>query len=147
MSNQNENVEKAAENKKRNRKTGLIVAVFLAILAVVGIVAVVLNKVHVTEGQKKFTITVISERDDLEKTVECKTDAETLGEYVKTLPDCKWEDSSYGTYIKGWYGYEEDIDNQYWWSVNIDNVEASDGVDMIPLEEGKDYEFILKQGW
>lgn len=147
MSNQNENVENVAENKKSSKKTGLIVAVFLAILAVVGIVAVVLNKVNVTEGQKKFTITVISERDNLEKTVKCKSDLGTLGEYVKTMNDCKWEDSDFGTYIKGWYGHEEDIENQYWWSVNVDNVEASTGVDSIPLEEGKDYEFILKQGW
>lgn len=147
MSNPNENVENAAENKKSSKKTGLIVAIFLAVLAVVGIVAVVFNKVHVTEGQKKFTITVISDRDDFEKTVECKSDLGTLGEYVKTMDDCIWEESEYGTYIKGWYGYEEDIDNQYWWSVNIDNVEATTGVDSIPLEEDKDYEFILKQGW
>ena len=41
----------------------------------------------------------------------------------------------------------QDLDNQYWWQISVDGVVASDGADFAVLEEGKDYEFDLIQGW
>lgn len=129
------------------RKQKLIVTGFLLLLFVVGVTAFILNRVHTTKGEKEFTITITSERDEFTKTLTCTSKLGTLGEYVHTIKDCSWEAQQYGTYIKGFYGLMEDMSQQYWWAVSIDQQQATTGVDLIPLESGKDYEFTLTHGW
>ena len=41
----------------------------------------------------------------------------------------------------------EDMDNQYWWCITVNDEEAASGADEIALEEGSTYTFTLKQGW
>ena len=66
---------------------------------------------------------------------------------MRTLDYAIWEDSTYGIYIKGFYNILEDMDNQYWWCVMVDGESAVTGADEIILEEGKEYSFVLMQGW
>lgn len=117
------------------------------VLIAAGIAGFTLNRVQTNSDMKNFTIVVQSDRDGFEKTVECSSDLGTLGEYVRTMDDCTWEDSDYGTYITGWYGLDQDLDNQYWWSIYVDNEMSNDGADLIELQDGHEYEFILVQGW
>ena len=134
------------QNKKPATAKIIVAVLFVAVLAVLAFF--VKSKLYnPVEGGKKFTITITSERDNFKETIECSSDLENLGQYVRTMEQCVWEESTYGTYITGWYDMSQDLDNQYWWQISVDGVVASDGADFAVLEEGKDYEFDLMQGW
>ena len=124
-----------------------LVSVFATILIVIGAIAGVLNYRATQAGMKKFQVEVVSERDGHSEITDCKSDAEYLGEFLRTYEDCEWEESSYGIYIKGFAGMMEDIDNQYWWCVTINGESAMTGADEIPLMDGDTYTFTLMQGW
>lgn len=124
-----------------------LVSVFAAILVVIGVVAGVLNYRATQAGVKEFQVEVVSERDGYSEITDCKSDAEFLGEFLRTYESCVWEDSTYGIYIKGFDGMMEDIDNQYWWCVSVNGESAMTGADEIPLADGDVYNFTLMQGW
>lgn len=124
-----------------------LVAIFIAVLTVIGIVAAVLNHRDTQEGMKQFKVEVISERDGYSETTDCESDKEFLGEFLRELEGCEWQDSEFGLYITGFNGMKEDIDNQYWWSVNVNGESSMVGVDEVPLADGDVYTFELKQGW
>lgn len=124
-----------------------LVSVFAAILVVIGVIAGVLNYRATQEGMKEFQVEVVSERDSYSEIVDCKSDAEFLGEFLRTFESCEWEESDYGIYIKGFDGMLEDIDNQYWWCVSVNGESAMTGADEIPLADGDVYNFTLMQGW
>ena len=42
---------------------------------------------------------------------------------------------------------EEDLTNQYWWSVLVNGESAVTGAEQIVLEDGVTYSFVLMQGW
>ena len=124
-----------------------LVSVFAVILFVIGVVAGVLNFRVTQEGMKEFQLEIISERDGYSEITEYESDAEYLGEYLRTLDICDWEDSTYGIYIKGFDGMMEDLDNQYWWCVTVNGESIMSGADEIPLADGDTYTFTLMQGW
>ena len=78
-----------------------LVSVFAAILVVIGVIAGVLNYRATQAGMKEFQVEVVSERDGYLEITDCKSDAEFLGEFLRTYESCVWEDSTYGIYIKG----------------------------------------------
>lgn len=131
---------------KNTKKRVLSVVALLVMLALVTVVAVK-QKDAVIEGQKDITVTIESERDNFEKTVEVSTECETLGEWVREFEGSTWEESTYGLYIQGFYGYQEDIDNQYWWCVYVGEESSTEGVDYIELQDNGVYKFSLVQGW
>lgn len=124
-----------------------LVSVFAAVLVVIAVIAGVLNYRATQEGVKKFQVEVVSDRDSYSEITDCKSDAEYLGEFLRTFEGCEWEDSTYGIYIKGFHGMMEDMDNQYWWCVTVNGESAMTGADEIPLTEGDTYTFTLMQGW
>lgn len=124
-----------------------LMSVFAAILVVIGVVAGVLNYRATQEGVKEFQVEVISERDGFSEVTDCKSDAEYLGEFLRTFESCVWEESTYGIYIKGFDGMMEDTANQYWWCVTVNGESIMSGADEIPLGEGDTYTFTLMQGW
>ena len=124
-----------------------LVSVFVAILILIGVIAGVLNNRTVTEVMKSFQVEIISERDYYSETTDCKSDAEYLGEFLRTFEGCEWQDSDYGIYITGFNGMQEDMDNQYWWCVIVNGESSTVGADEVPLQDGDVYTFTLKQGW
>lgn len=131
-----------------SKKTKIIaVIVAVAVLIAAGIAAYTLNKVNTNSDLKNFTLVIESERDNFSESIECKSNLGTLGEFLRTLEYCKWEDSSYGIYITGWYDYDQDLDNQYWWALYEDGSMSPTGADEIALTEGHEYKFVLTQGW
>ena len=124
-----------------------LVSVFAAILVVIGVIAGVLNYRATQAGMKEFRVEVVSERDGYLEITDCKSDAEFLGEFLRTYESCVWEDSTYGIYIKGSDGMMEDIDNQYWWCVTVNGESVMTGADEIPLADNDTYTFTLMQGW
>ena len=124
-----------------------LMSVFAAILVVIGVIAGVLNYRATQAGMKEFQVEVVSERDGYLEITDCKSDAEFLGEFLRTYESCVWEDSTYGIYIKGFDGMMEDIDNQYWWCVTVNGESVMTGADEIPLADNDTYTFTLMQGW
>lgn len=125
----------------------LLLVVFALIVSTVAIVSGVLNKKDTVSGEKTFNVQIVSERDSYDETYECTSEAEFLGEFLRDYDLCIWEDSTYGIYIKGFDSMHEDIDNQYWWCVYVNDTSSTTGADDIPLKDGDTYTFVLKKGW
>lgn len=124
-----------------------LISIFAAIVVIVAGVAIFLNIRETQDGSKSFQVEVISERDAYTKTTDCKSDAEYLGEFLRTFESCEWEESDYGIYITGFDGMQQDLDQQYWWCITVNDEESSLGADATPLQEGYKYTFTLVQGW
>ncbi len=124
-----------------------LVSVFAAILVIIGVIAGVLNYRATQVGMKEFQVEVVSERDGYSEITDCKSDAEFLGDFLRTYESCVWEDSTYGIYIKGFDGMMEDMGNQYWWCVTVNGESVSTGADGVVLTSGDVYTFTLMQGW
>lgn len=123
--------------KKKLRVMLPVVFVLMLIAIVIGIN--MWNNKKLNTDVKNFTITVESDtKVDRQETSNCKT----LGEFIRTTDYCSWEDSSYGTYIKGFDGLMEDSSSGYYWFVYINGETATTGVDQIVLEDGYEYSFI-----
>ena len=135
------------EESMNKKQKAILIAAFIAVLAVIGVIAGVLNHRKTQEGAKTFTVEIVSERDEYSSTEECTSDAEYLGDFLRTFEPCIWEDAAYGFYLKGFYDIEEDMNNQYWWCVFINGESATSGAETIVLEDGAVYTFMLKQGW
>lgn len=129
------------------KKKITLISVFVAVVAVAAIVAVVLNQKSTTAGMKNFKVQIVSERDGYDQTTDCKSDAEFLGEFLRTFEGCEYQESDYGIYVTGFDGMKEDLDNQYWWYISVNGEAAVTGADEIPLQDGDTYSFTLKQGW
>lgn len=124
-----------------------LVSVFAAILVIAAIVAGALNYRETQAGKKVFQVEVVSDRDGYSETTEYTSDAEYLGEFLRIMEGCEWQESDYGIYITGFDGMMEDMDNQYWWSVSVNGESSMTGADEIPLTDGDVYNFTLMQGW
>lgn len=124
-----------------------LLSVFITIVVMIGVVAGILNYRTTQAGEKQFQMEVISERDNYSEVKTCKSDAAYLGEYLRTIENCQWQESDYGIYILGFNGMQEDIENQYWWNVAVNGESSTKGADEIPLQDGDTYTFTLMQGW
>ncbi|MCM1125665.1 MAG: DUF4430 domain-containing protein [Lachnospiraceae bacterium] len=124
-----------------------LVLIFAAVLVITAALAVILNYRTAQAGKKEFRIEVVSDRDGYSKTKEYISDAEYLGEFLRTMDGCQWQESNYGIYITGFDDMLEDMDNQYWWCISVNGESSMTGADEIPLRDGDVYNFILMQGW
>lgn len=125
----------------------ILEGVFIAVLIITAAVAGALNRHAVQSGAKEFQIEVVSDRDGYSQTTEYQSDAGYLGEFLRTMENCSWQESDYGIYIIGFDGMQEDLENQYWWCVLVNGESSTTGADEIPLADGDVYCFTLKQGW
>lgn len=124
-----------------------LVSVFAVILVIAAVLAGVLNHRATQAGMKEFQVEVVSERDGYSETTQYQSYAEYLGQFLRTMESCEWQESGYGIYIKGFDGMMEDMDNQYWWCVSVNGESSMVGADEIPLTDGDVYNFTLMQGW
>ena len=128
-------------------KKARIIAVFAATVMIVAGLAVFLNIRETQEGIKSFQIEIISDRDNYHNTTKEKSDLLYLGEYLRIMDGCQYEESGYGLFVIGWHGMEQDISNEYWWSISVNGESAMVGADEIPILGGDIYTFTLLQGW
>ena len=135
------------ENKKAKNKKLLVGGIFALIVAVVAIVAITLNVKNTQKGGKSFTLTISSERDSFNETINGESDEEFLGTYLRTVEGLEYSESDYAIYITGYNGMTEDMDNQYWWCIYVGDEPATTGADEIPLTDGGSYSLVLTQGW
>ncbi|MCR5503906.1 MAG: DUF4430 domain-containing protein [Lachnospiraceae bacterium] len=130
-----------------NKKTKvIIVAVFAVLVVAAGIIAF-LMKAKGSAGTKKFTLTITSERDGFNETINAKSSEEFLGQYLRTVDGLVYSESEYGIYVQGYRDMLEDIDNQYWWRLDVNGQASMTGADEVPLTDGDSYALVLVQGW
>lgn len=136
------------KGKTMNKKQKItLVSIFAAILVIAAVVAGVVNHRASQEGMKKFQVEVVSDRDGYSQIAEYQSYAEYLGEFLRIMEGCEWQESDYGIYISGFNGMQEDMENQYWWCISVNGESSTTGADEIPLMDGDIYNFTLKQGW
>ena len=131
--------------KKLDKKTKLIISFVVAVIIVGGIAWYF--KAKGAAGLKAITIEVLSTRDNYKKSETYKTKEEFLGAFLKAEDLVKYEDSSYGIYIREVEGMKDDQANQYWWAISVDKEMSTTGVSEVPLKDGSTYTLELKQGF
>ena len=124
-----------------------IIMIFAAIIAIAAGIAVFLNIRETQEGNKSFQVEIISERDNYHKKSKEKSDLLYLGEYLRVMEGCEYEESEFVIFITGFHGMKQDLDQQIWWNLAVNGENALVGVDEISLTEGDVYTFSLMEGW
>ena len=118
---------------------------WIVLIALVVVVALLVGVYFATrprgnDDMKAFTVT-ITHKDGTQKVLNCKSDAEMVGDYLQAEGLVKGEDGAYGLYIHEVDGeravYEED---GAFWAFYVDGEQSLTGVDQTALEEGQNYE-------
>lgn len=133
--------------KKMNKRVLAVVVAFVLVLGAVFAVSMVLNHKEYNENLKEIQLEIVSERDDYSKVESIETECESLGDLLRTLDYCVYEESTYGIYVHGFHEMRDDTANQYWWCLTINGESSMYGADETPLEDGVTYTFTLVQGW
>ncbi|MCM1577423.1 MAG: DUF4430 domain-containing protein [Ruminococcus sp.] len=98
-------------------------------------------------GLKDFTVEVYSERDGYSTSDNYSSDLEYFGQWCREQDFIGYSESDYGIYIYSVGGFEEDMDEQYWWCITENGEIAQVGADSLPLNNNSVYRLELKQGW
>ena len=108
-------------------------------VALIGGDAVFGNGDVLGEGEKQFDLTV-EYIDGTMDSCTVKTEAETVGEALLDLEIIKGEDGSYGMYVKSVNNVTADYEKDgTYWAFYVDGEYATSGVDLTPIEDGKEY--------
>ena len=129
--------------KQKNLIIGLAIALAV-LIAGVGIVLIV-TKPETTAGDKTVSVEVIF-KDESEKNLEIKTDADYLGEalyeYDKEIFTEEEYQSGYYTII---YGEKADYNvDKSWWCVTKDGEMTTVGINDQPIADGDKFEITYK---
>jgi hypothetical protein len=130
--------------KKQKR---IIVTIFAVIIVIAAGAAVFLNIRETQEGSKRFQLEIISERDGFHETTQERSDLLYLGEYLRTMDGCEYDESEFGLFITGFHGMRQDFSEEYWWCLTINGEDSFIGADEVPLTGGDIYTFTLLKGW
>lgn len=129
------------------KKKSILLIIFAAVIVAAGAAGWFLNQKETQPGTKTFQLEIVSERDDFRQSEECRSEKEYLGQFLREFDECEWDEGQYGIYIRGLCGMEEDLADQYWWSILVNGEKSTTGADQIPLRDGDIYTLELKQGW
>jgi hypothetical protein len=130
------------------KKQKLIITTVFAIIIIIAAGATIFLNIRETqEGIKNFQIEIISERDNFSERSREKSDLIYLGEFLRTMDACQYDESEYGIFVTGFYGMEQDFSQEYWWCLTINNEDSFLGADEVPLLEGDVYTFTLMKGF
>lgn len=129
------------------KKTKVIIVAVFAVLVVIAAAVAIGMKAKGSAGTKKFTLTITSERDGFNDTIKAKSDKEFLGQYLRDVDGLVYQESDYGIYVQGYKDMLENIDEQYWWRLDVNGAASMTGADEVPLNDGDEYALVLVQGW
>lgn len=129
----------------------------IAVIAVVAVITVGIGLyVHfnpaddVKGGEVKVSLTISA--DGVSETYDVTTGTQTLGKMLVEEGFVKNNQSSYGLYIQTVYGpfkdgRTADESKEEWWSLEQNGEALMTGADTIRLEEGAEYDLVLKVGY
>lgn len=130
---------------KNNRK--ILLGVLISVVVLIMVAGFVGTQMAINEGNKEFTLEVVSERDSFDEAEEYESDLDSLGEFLRTQDYVIYQESDYGIYITGVKEMNDDMNEQYWWCLSVDGVVSSVGADDLMLEDDAVYKLELVQGW
>ena len=131
------------KNDKKN--VTLLACLFTVVVAVFGMTFLMLRPTG-TDGEKKFTLKVIS-ADGSSTKHKLSTEEEFLGDALLSEGLLTGYQGEYGLFITSVNGITADSTKQEWWCLTVDNEEWLYGIDQTPVTDGGHYELTLKVGW
>ena len=129
----------------------------IAVIAVVAVIAAGIGLyIHfnpaddIKGGEVKVSLTISA--DGVSETYDVTTGTQTLGKMLVEEGFVKNNQSSYGLYIQTVYGpfkdgRTADESKEEWWSLEQNGEALMTGADTISLEEGAEYDLVLKVGY
>ena len=128
------------------KKQIIVLSAFIAILLAVALIWV-FNRPAPVQGAKTITLEVIH-GDGSSKSFNIPTDAETLGEALKSVDGLiAGENSAYGLMVNTVDGETADWNrDQSWWCLSQDGKPLDTGIDSTMISDGEHYEFIYTVG-
>lgn len=117
-----------------NKKTWIWTAAAL-IIAVLLFVIWSLNRPQTYDGEKNFTVEVVH-KDGTEKKFQYSTDEKYLGPALLEEKLIEGSSGQYGLYVESVDGEKAEYGNdQAYWKLQINGVDAQAGADSTPVEE------------
>lgn len=106
-------------------------------------------KKDATVGDGSTTVTVKVTAEDKTVTLTLKTDKTILADALLAEELVKGEDSQFGLMISHVNGIraDYDLDNGYYWKLEINGESSSVGASSVTVREGDVYEFIRTNQW
>lgn len=136
------------KNNMKNNMKGIIISVIVIIIALSGFwVYKNYNSKNMVEGNKNIEVTVISEKDNYEKTHKHSTSSETLGGALDEMDIIEVDSSQASRMVIAADGLVVDGSKQEWWNIKINGENAQTGIDDTAVKDGDKIEFILTIGW
>lgn len=131
-----------------NSKTKKIIIALLIVVVVAGGFYLIYNQFSqkAEAGEKNIAVTVVH-KDQSSKSFEFNTDAEFLGEVLKSEKLVEGEDGQYGLFIKTADGETIDEGNQEWWCLTKAGGQVNTSADQTPISDGDKYELTLTVGY
>lgn len=134
------------EKKAASKKTYILAAAALVVLAVVFALVYQTFRPKGAEGGKHITIQVIYE-DETSKDFTCQTEAQYLGEVLKNENLVEGTEGEYGLYILTVDGVTVDDSKQQWWKLTEGGELTNYSADQLPIKDGGHYELTFTTGW
>ena len=130
----------------KNKTTTIILAVILAVLVCATVVVLIVRPFwfQLNEGEKRVTVEIISERDNLKFSKTYITTATTLGDLLVEKELVTVEESAYGRYITAAKGYSQDYTTGHYWMTKENGEYCAYGIDSTPLVNGHTYTLVLE---
>lgn len=129
------------------KKRGLIAAAAVLIVLCIGAGFLYQkSKPSVSEGAKQIKVTVVH-GDETENVFEYDTDAEYLGEVLKSEKLVDGEDGEFGMFITTADGKQADDSKQQWWCITKAGEQVNTSADQTPVADGDEFELTLKEGY
>lgn len=107
------------------------------------------SEVAVKDEMHKITFIVQAQTEEqtIDVSGEYSTNAATFGDFLRTYPDCQWEDSTYGIFVQGFSGIENDDSQELWWQLFVNGESAMEGADFYEIKDGDEYKYVLTKGY
>ena len=140
--------------KKNNSKKVIIGAIALVVVCAVLLPVYKNFMPKGAEGDKTVTVKVVhgdgSEKEfsyATENVFEYDTDAEYLGEVLKSEKLVDGEDGEFGMFITTADGEQADDSKQQWWCLTKGGEQVNTSADQTPIEDGDTFELTLTEGY
>ena len=128
------------------KRTIIILAAVLVILCAAAFLLYRQFAPETASGEKNISITVIH-GDKTEKTFTYETDAEYLGEVLRSEGLASGEEGDYGLFITEVDGESADDSLQQWWCITKEGESVNTSADQTPLQDNDQYELTLQEGY
>lgn len=129
-----------------NRKTILIAAAALVVLAGIFAAVYFASRPVVQLGAKAVTVSIVNDKK-ASRTLTIQTDAEYLRGALEQEKLIAGEESAYGLFVKTVDGYTADDAAQEWWRFTKGGADLTTGVDMTPIADGDSFAITLMTGY